>query len=172
MLKLLGAMLVIGSCFAFAVKTVQKRRESLKALKELHRLLTELAQQIAFSLEPLPSLLNRLEKDEAAPAPEFLQRIKTFLTKDEKKPLSEIWQMALEGYAKEKRLPEKGVKLMKLLGTSLGQMDVETELNRLNCSADALKQLLEDMEKEQAKTEKTTETIGVLLGISIVIFLI
>ena len=172
MLKLLGAMLVIGSCFAFAVKIVQKRRDSLMALRELHRLLIDLAQQIAFSLEPLPNLLQSLGKEDHAPAPEFLQRIKASLSADEKKPLSEIWQMALEDYAKEKRLPEKGVKLMKLLGASLGQMDAETEISRLNCSADALKQLAQDMEKEQAKTEKTTETIGVLLGISIVIFLI
>ncbi len=172
MTTFIGALLIIGSCFALAVKSVQKQRERLWTIEDFSKLLFEIARTIDFQLEPLPQILNRIALEESPPVPSFLQDIKTAIQNDAHCPIDSIWQQALESFSKNKNLPEKAYRILKALGTHLGKMDIETETNRLKAAAKELKILYADLEKNSSKTEKLTQSLGIVLGISIVILLI
>ncbi len=172
MTTLIGAFLIIGSCFALAVKSVQKQRERLWAVEDFSKLLYEMARTINFQLEPLPQILNRISQEDNPPVSGFLQEIKRAVQKDAHCPIDGLWQQALESFSKNKNLPEKAYRILKALGTQVGKMDMETETNRLKVAAKELHALYAELEKNTTKTEKLTKSLGIVLGISIVILLI
>lgn len=172
MIKFLGAFLIVGACFAFSLQYIHRTRESITATEELSRLLTELAEAIAFRLEPLPDILTRLAEEEKPPAQLFVKQMALLMKDDHHRPLNEVWQTALHAFSAEKKLPEKADRLMHAVVERLGQADVESESKRLLLVADELHVLAKELEKSHAKTEKMVESLGFLLGISIVILLI
>lgn len=172
MIKLTGALLVIGTCLAFALKLIGRQRETISALRELDTLLKALAQNISLHLEPLPLLIRRLAAEKAAPAPEFLTRLTPLLDEDSCQPISPLWQEAFSAFADEKRLPDKARSLMNALGEHLGQADAATEAERLHSTAAEIQALYKELEQNRIKAEKTTGSLGVLLGLFIVILLL
>lgn len=172
MLKLFGAMLVIGSCFAFAQKAVKSSQKQLSALKELYTFLTDLSQEIAFRLEPIPQLLEKFGAEEKEVLPSFAQQLNTMIKQDKHRPLREIWQEALSQYAEKIKLPRKALNILYALGDHLGEADYETETARLQAGAESLLKLHQSLEQDNIKAEKLTRSLGVLLGIFIVILLL
>ncbi|MGN1059043.1 MAG: stage III sporulation protein AB [Clostridia bacterium] len=172
MLKLFGALLIIFSCSAFAVQYVIRRQDGLKAVRELRALVSELARAISFRLEPLPDLIRRLAAEDNPPAAGFIRRLEIGIGDGEHRPLGDIWDEALAAFSDETHLPEQAKQLMRSLGARLGQMDFETETARLSEADDQLKALLSELEADSGKTEKTVKSLGVLLGILIVIIFI
>ncbi len=172
MLKLIGALCIIGACCAFAAQQIIKKREALRAVRELHDLFCEIEHAISFQLVPLPDLINRLAQEPTAPALRFLQRLEVGIGDGPLRPLGEIWDEALLGYQNETFLPEKAQKIASALGSRLGQMDFETERDRLLSAANELEAFCAELDVDTVKTEKLTKSLGVLLGIFIVILLV
>jgi len=168
MFKLFGSMLVIGSCFAFALNAVKIKQKQIHSIKELYSFLTDLSQEIAFRLEPLPQLLNRLSQEENS----FAFSLNSIAEQDAHRPFRDIWQEALSLYTIGNKLPDKAFKLLQALGDHLGEADFETETTRLQNAAKQLYALCNSLEENQTKAEKLTKSLGILLGISIVILLL
>lgn len=172
MIKFLGALLVIGSCFSIAQNITKDKQKQLTAIKELYNLLINLSREIHFRLEPLPKLINRLTQDEDSVSFSFLKQLNQNIEKDRHSPFREHWQETLSHFAQENHLPHSATSLMRALGEHLGETDFETETTRLQDAAENLYSLYSSLDKENKKTEKLTRSLGVLSGISIVILLL
>ena len=86
--------------------------------------------------------------------------------------LPELWQKALSDFSHQHHLPQKAFSIASAIGENLGKMDYETEVNRLNTGHSALTELFKNISQSYEKTEKMTKSLGVILGIFIVILLL
>lgn len=172
MLKLLGAICIIGSCCAFAAQRVMIKQRSLHAVRDLRDLCRELARDITFRLTPLPELIHSLSQIPETPAMRFLQHLDDSLLKDASPTLQQCWPTALKAFQCETQLPEKAFKIASALGESLGQTDFETESERLLLAATELDELQLALHDDAEKTEKITKSLCLLVGIGIVILLL
>ncbi len=169
MLKLWGAAFVIFSCGICSLLIISRRKTTRLALLQLSCFLSELARSIGYNLEPLPVFFARKEKDTPLPLGSFVKTIAANLNSGQALPT--IWQNALLSFAKESHLPDSAVRIVSAL-SDVGQTDFESEKKRLESAAFDLKQLAAELEKESAPFEKTCKTLGLLLGVLIVIILV
>ncbi len=172
MIKLIGAILVISACTALGIKHVLKKRESLSALIQLRNLITEIARAIGFQPEPLPDILRKIKKQVQQEESTFLNDLIQNIDTDPSGRMSILWQNALDSFAQEKDLPPEAKKIVAMLGDALGKSDLSTELHRLSQTSDSLTSLYEELEENRDKTEKMVKSLGILLGICIVILLV
>ncbi len=172
MIKFLGALLVISACTLLGMTSVLKKRKTHRALCELENSLKEMAHAIEFSLAPLPNVICHLAKEQFADPQGFLNKLTKEMASEKKLPLSCAWQTITHRFAEENALPASALSLMLSLGETLGKMDYETETNRLLKAANILSEQAKDMELNREKTEKTVKSLGVILGIFIVIILV
>ncbi|MBR7164196.1 MAG: stage III sporulation protein AB [Clostridia bacterium] len=172
MLKMLGAMLIIAACTSLGLKIVIKKRKTLNAIRELSGSLGEIAHSIDFRLDPLPDVICRLSQDLFSEENTFIKQLARQIEKRSHQPLSLIWQAVLSQFSRENALPAKAESVLSSLGESLGKMDYETEIDRLHAAQNSLMSLLEEMEGQHEKTEKMVKSLGIILGIFIVIILL
>ena len=172
MLKLLGAMLIIAACTALGIKSVTKNRKTLKAITTLSDTLSEIARSINFQLDPLPDVIHRLGREQFVDEDSFINLLSSQIDTAPEKPLSELWHNALQTFSQTHHLPQKAFSIMNDIGESIGKMDYETEIHRLTAGQKALDELHTKMNHETAKTEKMTKSLGLILGVFIVILLL
>lgn len=172
MLKLLGAMLIITACTALGIKSVTKNRKTLKIIEELSSALLEMARAINFRLDPLPDVIHKLSREQFSDKNTFINRLSRQIEKTPEKSLPELWQNVLHNFSQEHSLPQKVTSIMSAIGENVGKMDYETEIHRLTCGHKSLTDLHAKMSQAHEKTEKMTKSLGVVLGIFIVILLI
>lgn len=172
MIKFLGAMLVILACTLLGMTSVLKKRKTQHALCELENSLKEMANAIEFSLAPLPDVICRLTKEQFTDPQGFLNKLTKEMSTEKNLSLSCAWQTITHRFAEENALPTSTISLMLSLGETLGKMDYETEINRLLKAAKTLSEQAKDMELNREKTEKAVKSLGVILGIFIVIILV
>ncbi len=172
MLKLLGAMLIITACTALGIKSVTKNRKTLKIIEELSSALLEMARAINFRLDPLPDVIHRLSREQFSDKDTFISQLSCQIEENPEKSLPELWQNVLHNFSQEHSLPQKATSIMSTIGEGIGKMDYETEIHRLTSGHESLTDLLTKMSQAHEKTEKMTKSLGVILGIFIVILLI
>lgn len=172
MFKLIGALLVLAACTAFGMKSVMKKSESIKVLKELRSALTEIARAISFHFDPLPELISRLSREQFSEPSSFVNRLSHAIQVSESEPLSRLWQRTAKEFSQENSLPERAENLLQALGENLGKMDYETEIQRLSAGQASLSELIEETENDYKKTEKMTKSLSIILGIFLVILLL
>ncbi len=171
MLKLTGALLVILACSALALKHINKKRYMLLALGEMAETLKSIAQAIGFQLEPLPHIVETLSREQEDKPGAFIQHLKRYI-QNNNLPFSAVWQRALCDFYNENTLPQQAKTILEDVGMHLGKADATTEESRLLSAAEHITTLCKTIEKEHQKTEKMTQSLGVILGIFIVILLL
>ena len=66
---------------------------------------------------------------------------------------------------------EEDKSILKNLSKLLGQTDMEGQVNQINLTTAFLDEQIEKAEKERAKNEKMYRTLGMIVGLAIVIIL-
>ena len=172
MLKLIGALLVIASCTALSAKIIVKKKNSLTALSELSDSLQEIARSIDFNLESLPDIIFRLGQNQFKNEDTFLNRLSKEIAGNPGDSFDNSWAKISHDYVQAKSLPDDVKSILSGLGSTLGKMDSETEIARLSNCQKRLNKLKDELETEHQKTEKMIQSLGVILGIFIVILCI
>lgn len=169
MSKLWGAAIIISACGICSMHLISRRKTARLVLLQFSYLLSELSRSIGYNLEPLPAFFARKEQDAPPPISGFLKTVAANL--NEGQPLSIVWQNALSSFAAEKNLPPEALRMLAAV-SDMGQTDFESEKNRSESLALDLKELAAELEKEAAPFEKACKTLGLLLGVFIVIILV
>lgn len=169
MFQLLGAVFVIFSCTAFAFQSIIKRRAAQNAMEELRDMLISLKQHINFSLEPLPDLILRLDQEGTKENQIFLHALATEIHNNPHHPLGDHWEKTLQCFSAEKNLSQRVTQIMHALGQSLGKLDYASETERMKAACEMLDECIKKDSDTLERSEKTVKSLGVLLGIFIVI---
>ena len=172
MLTVLGIILVLFSCIAFAVMKIAAAREKIGTTRQMRDVLKRMADQISFTMEPLPDILSRISQEELGETGEFLDELASQLKKSENRSLQEVWSSTLDGYAKRLGLSARTISILSGLGERLGRMSRDIELDNISYTIEELDGEIEAQQALFTKNEKLFRSFGVLVGILIVILFI
>lgn len=164
-LILLGIM---GICTQIGIMKSKTYKYRLEQLQEIKNILNIFKTKIKFTYEPIPEIFENIAEN----------------TEDKK--IREIFRKAAEdmkylpaGQAFDKNvdnvetyLLEEDKKAIKTLSKLLGKTDIEGQISEIELTDTYIDEQIEKAKQNKSKNEKLYKTMGVIVGLTIVIILI
>lgn len=165
-LKLIGAILIIAGCggVGFSMAATHRREEA--ALRQLIRALDYMGCELQYRLTPLPELCRNA-------AGECTGIVSTVLAKLAKELEAQIAPDAVScmnaALSKAARLPQRTKKNLQLLGSSLGQFDLQGQLTGLEAARIQCRRELDELSKDRDVRLRSYQTLGLCVGSALAI---
>lgn len=168
---MLGLKIIIYSCIflsssAIGILISKKYEERVNELKEFKNGLNMFKAKIKFTYEPIPEIFKQISNSmESKPGRifELASHNMKLLT------AGDAWNMAIDTNLLSINQEDKNI--LKNLSKLLGQTDMEGQVNQIELTSSFLDEQIEKAEKERAKNEKMYRTLGMIIGLAIVIIL-
>lgn len=162
-------ILLLSSSY-MGVLISQKYRNRVKELKELKSALAIFATKIKLTYEPIPQIFEELGNKKNTNAPNITNLFKIANKKMEELPAGEAWLEALE--IGNTNLKKEDIEIVQGLGSLLGKVDLEGQINEIQLVDNFLNAQIEKAEEEKKKSEKMYKILGITAGLAIVIILV
>lgn len=172
MLKLLGAILIIGSCGALGLSARQSLRERILAVDGFLKALERIESEIAYRLTPSPeliALLARESDDRIAPVFRSMERK---LGQNDGLSLAYKWCRALRDDAPGCGLRAEEIGILCDASSFLGRYDSEQQLRSLQLTRKRLTQVRDEAAEDLKNKGNLYRTCGLTLGVLTVIVLL
>ncbi len=170
MITVIGVIFILFACTAFTMRKILEQRRQIDTARDFVQAFSYLAGKMEFTLEPLPSLLDQAAQEGFGEAGNFFKILAQKLEDGSNKTLREIWKDTLYTYAQRLKLSPQTVRILKHVGSRLGQAASNIEIEILTCAGKELEEEILAREAEFSKNEKLLKSSGILVGILIVIF--
>lgn len=136
-------------------------------LKKFKNALNIFKTKINYTYEPIGDIFMQISKLEYKDRDNIFLECINFLNKNE---MDEAWDLAVEKDAYITHDEDKDV--LKILGKTLGKTDKEGQINEIDLVNDFLNKQISKAEELRTKNEKMYKTLGITLGIALVIIFI
>lgn len=167
-IKSLILLVIMGTCTQIGIMKSKIYKYRLEQLQEIKNILNIFKTKIKFTYEPIPEIFENIAEN----------------TEDKK--IREIFRKAAEdmkylpagqAFAKnidnvETYLLEEDKKAIKTLSKLLGKTDVEGQISEIELTDTYVDEQIEKAKQNKIKNEKLYKTMGVIVGLTIVIILI
>ena len=166
-IKLIILLCILTSCIYIGILISKKYLNRVKNLKELKIALNILETKIKFTYEPLPKVFKEIsEKIDNTVGKIF--ELAAIKMKD--LPAGDAWIKAIE----EANTNLNKDDLITLNGFSnlLGKVDIEGQVNEIELLKNFIDKQLNDAEEEKNRYGKMYKSLGITIGLAIVIILI
>lgn len=168
---MLGLKIIIYSCIfvsssAIGILISKKYEDRVNELKEFKNALNIFKTKIKFTYEPIPEIFEQISSQmDSKPGKIFK------LASNNMKLLAagDAWNMAIDTDILSINEEDKNV--LKNLSKLLGQTDMDGQVNQIELTSKFLDEQIEKAEKERLKSEKMYRTLGMVIGLAIVIIL-
>lgn len=161
-------LLLITSTFIGIIYS-KKYAKRLDNLTEIKNALIILRNKIKFTYEPIPDAFEDISSN-------FKDGIKTIFDDASKqmknKSASTAWEESIDKNAKNIFLKDEDLKTIKKLSKMLGNTDIDGQVNNIDLVVELLNNQIKDAQTEKAKNEKLYKTLGISVGLTLVIILI
>lgn len=169
MIRICGAVLIILGCGGFGFAMSHNLRREEQALRELVRGLEWMICQMQYQMPPVASLFLGAADAGRGVMSRILEQIGRKLEHQDASSVVGCIDAALKAVP---NVPVKAAELLRLLGTSLGQFDMEGQIMQFKSTAALCQQELQRMNDEKDSRMRLYRTLGICIGVAVVIFLI
>lgn len=167
MIKYLVLFIILGTSTYIGIIISKKYSKRVNELKEIKSILNILSTQIKFTYEPLHKIFSDISSKFNTNVGNIF---KITYEKMDNMNIGDAWNYAVDNtntnFTKEDRQVLKG------LSNMLGKVDVEGQLKEIKLVDNFLDMQIDKAEQEKRKNEKLYKTLGVTIGMTIVIILI
>lgn len=165
-IKIIGAALIIAGCggVGFSMAAAHKREE--KALRQLIRALDYMGCELQYRLTPLPELCRCAASECAGPVSQVLLHLASELESQVSPDASSCMAAAL---SKVKGIPSRTVKNLRILGSSLGQFDLQGQLIGMEAARKQCRRELDELSKDRDVRLRSYQTLGLCAGSALAI---
>ena len=168
---LLGLKIIIYSCIflscsAICILISRKYEERVKQLKEFKNALNMFKTKIKFTYEPIPEIFEQISKQIETNTGKIFKLASCNM---EVLTAGDAWNMAVDTNILS--INDEDRNILKNLSKLLGQTDLEGQINQIELTSRFLDEQIEKAEKERLKSEKMYRTLGMVIGLAIVIIL-
>lgn len=170
MLKLLGALLVIGGGAWVGMNAAGELARRAKALDAWCDALELMANELSFRLSAMPELMERLSHSARDPAREVFTELRTGLERLGEASFEELWRRALTIHPG--MMSGEELELLKALGTVLGRYGWADQCRSIDSTRHALAERANQTREELRRKGKAYATLGVTLGAFVTILLL
>lgn len=144
-----------------------KYKNRVNDLKEFKSMLNIMNTKIRYTYEPIGEIAYSISKISQNSVSNIFKEICNQL---KTKHISDAWNSAIDIYGNNFSKEDKT--LIKSMGKMLGKTDVNGQLCEINQAEEFLKIQIEKAEKEKEKNEKLYKSLGMSIGLAIIIILI
>ena len=144
-------------------KKYEQRVNELRAFKNA---LNIFKSKIKFTYEPIPEIFKEISKSMDSKTGKIFENascnMKVLVA-------GEAWNRAMDNSILD--INEEDKNILRDLGKLLGQTDIEGQINQIELTNSFLNEQIKKAEKEKEKNEKMYRTLGMIMGLAIVIIL-
>lgn len=142
-------------------------KNRVKDLKEFKSFINIINTKIRYTYEPIGEICEDLSKMSDSNIGKIFYKVR-FLIKD--KSITKSWEEAIDEYGNNFSKEDKDI--IKNLGRMLGKTDIEGQASEIEQLQEFLKMQIEKAEKDKQKNEKLYKSLGMVIGLAIIIILI
>lgn len=164
---------VILLCFIFCgssligIMIANKYKNRTNGLCEMKKGLNYFKSKIEYTYEPLKDIFLDISNNINF---EIGNIFKVAATKMESLSAEDAWEYSVN--ISENCLKKSDKEIIKEFGKTLGQTDIQGQLNKTKLTLEFIDKQIEEARGEQIKNEKLYQTLGVIAGMGLVIILI
>jgi stage III sporulation protein AB len=170
MMSWLGAAAILSATTIFGFEWAKRVRERPKRLRELKVTLQALEAEIMYGSTPLSEAFQHIGKPLKEPLASFFLTISDLLN-DGDHTVQEAWECQLEVLAKETSFKSGEIEVLRQFGSTLGRHDKEHQQKQIQLTLAHLNREEKEARDIQERYEKMCKSLGVLMGLLIVILL-
>lgn len=167
--KLIGIIMIIGSCGAFGFSLAAAHRKESKCLRQLIAVLDFMACELQYRLTPLPALCRQAASESSGVIRQVLIGFTEELEDQVSPDVSSCMTAALH---RSTDIPKLTRECLIALGQSLGRFDLGGQLRGLEAIRQTCRHKLEGLEANKEVRLRSYQTLGLCAGAALAILLI
>ncbi len=169
-MKLMGMILVMAGSIGLGIWYSLSYQRKLQNLKNWKKAMLIIRGEIAFGRTPLLFAMEQVIVRGDGTIRDFFQSVSEKMQRREKS-LEEIWAEEVEEMLTKAEMTEIDRKEIQELGTTLGYLDVEMQLQTIDLHLQRINQSMEEKEKEKRNKTKLYPVLGTMCGVMVCIIL-
>lgn len=167
--RMIGAMLVVTGCGAVGFYMAMTHKQQIRAMRELLGILDYMVCELQYRMTPLPELCKKIgQVSSSGHVGFFFMKLSEELKSQISPHVNRCVEMALQ---KSSGLPHRCKEYLKMLGTTLGQFDLDGQLKGIQGVYAQMERELEQMEKGRLERIRSYQTLGLCAGAALAILL-
>lgn len=165
--KYLTLILILSSTTYIGILISKKYLNRVKDLKEMKNALNMFSTKIKFTYEPIPQTFKEISQKTKT---NISNIFKIAYEKMKTGNAGKAWEEALE--EANTNMTKEDIEVLKNLSNLLGKVDIEGQVNEVELVENFLDTQIELAEEEKQKYVKMYKTLGITIGLAVVIILI
>ena len=166
-IKIISLLLILISSIYTGVLISQKYCNRVKELKEIKKALNMFVTKIRYTYETIPEIFRQISsKTETSISNVFL----IASTNMENMQASDAWENALKTI--NTSLNKDDINVLNDLGKLLGRVDLEGQISQIKLVDKFIDEQIENAEEEKKKYVKLYKSLGITIGLALVIIFI
>lgn len=166
-IKILIYSFIFLSCSLIGILISKKYSNRVNELKEFKNALNIFKTKIRYTYEPIPEIFKEISKNVNSNVSSVF---KSAAEKMEFCPAGEAWNLALK--LDNLNIDDEDRNALNNLSKLLGKTDLEGQLSQIEMTSDFLDKQIRKAENQKEKSERMYRTLGMIIGMAIVIILI
>lgn len=172
MLKVLGALVVIGATTIMGFLYSRAFEVRVKQLRDMQYALNMLESEIIYTATPLIQALRHVSEKSSDSIRSIFDRIAVLLKDKRVEGVHEAFNEAVKESKRELYFEKEEIDVIASFMHSLGSSDIEGQKKNFNITIKKLETFEEKAEETRVKNEKLYRYLGVCAGVLIVIILV
>lgn len=166
-IKILIYSFIFLSCSLIGILISKKYSNRVNELKEFKNALNTIKTKMRYTYEPIPEIFTEISENIDS---NISIVFKCAAEKMDVCAAGEAWNLALK--LDNLNINDEDRNVLKNLSKLLGKTDLEGQLNQIEMTSDFLDNQIKKAENQKDKSEKMYRTLGMIIGMAIVIILI
>lgn len=171
MLKLLGIFCILSGSTGLGLAFARELELRITELLQIQQMMMLLRGEIRYMHQPLPEAFLHLSGNAPAPFREFFLHTARDLQQRNGQTAEEIWRRNLRNYFSGLHISRQEKKELEKLGSMLGYLDVEMQMNALDYYLEQLKLSVGQAREASGSRRRLYQYMGVLGGAALVILI-
>lgn len=171
MMKITGALLIVGMTSVWGIMKAEKVKNQLENMKYLQRILSLIQSEIRYSRLFLGEIFENIGQGVKEPYKSWLMEISEKANSFTGERFEDIWKDSCKRHLESLDLPEQELNSLKSLGNQLGYADIQVQMRLLDLYQENLERTIREV-SDQVKTKtRLYHCLGVMGGLFVAVLL-
>lgn len=166
-IKYIILIIIFFLCTYIGILISKKYSNREKELKQMKTALNIFLNKVKLTYEPIPNIFNEISKKVDLNHLNISNIFKNASEKMEYMSAGDAWIESLNN--SNTNMKKEDIEILKGLSNLMGKVDVEGQASQIQLIDNFLDEQIEDAKKEKEKNSKMYKTLGIIVGLAVVI---
>lgn len=166
-IKIIIYTFIFLSCSLIGILVSKKYIDRVNELKEFKNALNLFKTKIRYTYEPIPDIFKEISENVNSNISDVFRNA---ANKMDILAAGDAWNLALK--IDTLNINDEDRNVLKNLSKLLGKTDLQGQINQIEMTSDYIEEQIQKAEKERSKSERLYRTLGMIIGMAIVIILV